>query len=919
MIQKLGKYKILDKLGEGAMGSVYRAYDNILDRDVAIKIMADDIKWNPELKLRFYREARSAAGVHHPNIVTIYDLGEEGKTTFIVMEYLQGKNLKQIIQEKPLMPLEKKLAIIAQVADGLNHAHDGGLIHRDIKPANIFVTTLGTAKILDFGIARIPASSLTRVGDRLGTPIYMSPELVRGTNYDARSDIFSAGIVFYEFFTYHHPFREARFDKTLDNILFKKDLPFAEQFPDAPEGLWPILNTCLAKEPENRYANMGEAAQACRALIDRLNLISQQMANQISAVMPNLRLESQKQDAPPSLTRLWAEAQDLLSREQKPDYLSLLRLVNAFNEEPFIQTLAGSAAARREEPAPSPGISPEESKTGAGKPAGEAPVQKPPAAAEAESTARDDISPASSAAQADRDAEIRAPQPQKTPAPPPAPLPQDEATKSEDKLRGAKMLADAEKLLAEDRLEEALDLLRAAIGPLGPVDTLVRKLAETRRKIEARNRTQVSKLLATAKEAVQARQFPNAVEALDKVLELEPGKADATELRRKALAEIESEKAEQMRREEGERNKVTGFKFLAEKKYSESLRMLRQAAEMLGEDETINIGIEESEEGLRAEELHARVLSELMRSHKLFQSGNLNGARTAVHGVLELSPRNEEARELLSRIEKAEQEKNKQAAIASLLRESREAMNQKKFGEALSLANEALGRDPANAEIRNMIQSINQAKEETRRRQEAAELFVKIEESISRQDLDEAESRANSALAVIPNDPVAMEYLKKINLAREEQRKAQEIDNAVSEARQAFQKGDLAQCETVARRILALDPKESRAGDLLNRIAQIRDSKRREKINAVIAQGYTALQAADYQTAAACAKEALQTDAQNEAAEKLLAAIGQAKSDRVQARIAELLSLSRDALSRDQYDKAASLANEILALDAKHK
>ncbi len=896
MIQKLGKYKILDKLGEGAMGSVYRAYDNILDRDVAIKIMAEDIKWNPELKLRFYREARSAAGLHHPNIVTIYDLGEEGKTTFIVMEHLEGKNLKQMIQENLPMPLEKKLSIIAQVSDGLNHAHQSGLIHRDIKPANIFVTTLGNVKILDFGIARIPASSLTRVGDKLGTPIYMSPELVRGVDYDSRSDIFSAGIVFYEFLTHSHPFRDNRFDKTLNNIVFKKDLPFAEQFPDAPDGLWPILNKCLAKEPENRYANMGEAVLAIRSLIEHLNQSSLQMVNRISALLPNLRMESQKQDAPPSLTRLWAQAQDLLAREQKPDYLALLRLTNSFNEEPLVQAIAGSMA---------PPVHPREDRADQG-------ISAAPTEPHEASIRTDARQPAAGP-----------PGAPETESQPPfeeaAASPQEEQILDEDKLRGRKMLADAEKLLDEKRLDEALDLLREALGPLGPDEHLVRTLAETRRKIEERNSAQVRQSLEAAKQAVEARQFQIAVEALDKVLELEPGKADAIEMRRTALAQMEAEKAARMRKEEGERNKASGFRLLAEKKYGESLRTFKAAADLLGEDETIRIGIEESEEGLRAEKLRADMLSGLRQAHKLYQSGDLTAARAAVQEALELSPRNAEAKELLAEIEKAQKEKDKNDAIASLAAQSREAMTRKQFGEAISLANEALEKDPDNAQILNLLQSIDDAKEKMRRRQEAEEIFVKIEESISRRDYAEAETRLHSALAVVPGDPVALEYLQRINSLKEEQQKAKEIDKAVAEAAQALEKGDLEQCERRARHALALGAQESRARELLDRVGRIRVNEKREKIDRIIGQGRDALQTHDFDKATACANELLQMDPQNEDAQKLLSEIRQTKSDRLQARIAELLSLSRDAVDRDQYDEATAFAEEILALDGRHK
>src|SRR5437867_2855556 len=327
MIQKLGKYSIVLKLGEGAMGAVYKAYDEVLDRHVAIKTMAEDIKWDPELKLRFYREARSAASLHHPNIVTIHDLGEEGKITYIVMELLEGKELKKIIQEKPPLTVEKKLSIIVQVADGLNHAHSHEIIHRDIKPGNIQVTPTGTVKILDFGIARIPSSDLTRSGVRLGTPIYMSPEQIRGGDYDERSDLFSAGIVVYELLTYVHPFRDKNIAKTLDNILFQTHLPFAELFPDAPPGLWTILANCLAKEPNKRFGSMAEFSRASRNLLEELTESAQQMTREVQAMLPRLRIAAERSGASYRLTQLRKEVEELLRRDEKPDFLTLKRLI----------------------------------------------------------------------------------------------------------------------------------------------------------------------------------------------------------------------------------------------------------------------------------------------------------------------------------------------------------------------------------------------------------------------------------------------------------------------------------------------------------------------------------------------------------------------------------------------------------------
>jgi serine/threonine protein kinase/tetratricopeptide (TPR) repeat protein len=344
---KLGKYHITEKLGEGSMGAVYKAYDEVLDRHVAIKTMAADIQWNKELKERFYREARSAASLHHPNIVTIHDLGEDGKIPFIVMELLTGKELKNLIRDKMPLTIEQKLSIMAQVSDGLGHAHNHQIIHRDIKPGNIHVSDTMNVKILDFGIAHIPSSELTRVGARLGTPFYMSPEQIRGEDCDERSDIFSAGIVFYELLTYVHPFLAKDMVRTMENIVFKDPLPFEEQLPDAPPGLWPILSSCLAKEPQKRCRRMSDVAQNCRQLIEELSAGSRKMKGELDALLAGLQSAIEHGQASASQKQVFQEAKAFLAPGGIPDNIALQKLLSRVSKEfqPRIETASSKAPA----------------------------------------------------------------------------------------------------------------------------------------------------------------------------------------------------------------------------------------------------------------------------------------------------------------------------------------------------------------------------------------------------------------------------------------------------------------------------------------------------------------------------------------------------------------------------------------------
>ncbi len=266
-MEKIGKYKILKPLGGGAMGKVYLAHDPLINRDVAIKVLSGNFKENPTLLKRFYVEAQAAGKLKHPNIVTIFDMGEEGDLPYIVMEYLEGDSLFTLIKEKKIDSLNTILLTIYQCANALDYAHSLGIVHRDIKPANIIFLKDKTVKIVDFGIARMGDLSLTRDGVALGTPYYMSPEQINGEEVDGRSDIFSLGVVFYEMLTFNRPF-------TGDNLvtIFKKilseEIPPIEKFkPDCPEEVKKIVLKALKVDKLKRYQKAGEMAEDISKLL----------------------------------------------------------------------------------------------------------------------------------------------------------------------------------------------------------------------------------------------------------------------------------------------------------------------------------------------------------------------------------------------------------------------------------------------------------------------------------------------------------------------------------------------------------------------------------------------------------------------------------------------------------------------------
>src|SRR5580704_1748554 len=280
--QKIAQYQFLEKLGAGGMGDIYKAQDTRLNRFVAIKVLSTASSGDPERRRRFVQEAQAASALNHPNIITIHDIISEGGSEYMVMEFVSGKTLSDLIPKGGLR-FPQALKIAVQMTDALTVAHHAGIVHRDLKPANVMVTDSGLVKILDFGLAKLTdAGSMTQMGTDqtqtlgqapltvegsiIGTVSYMSPEQAMGKKIDTRSDIFSFGLVLYEMVTGMRAFGGENAVSTLSAILRDEAKPINEIAPDVPPQIEQVVKRCLRKSPDDRWQSMQDVKAALQAL-----------------------------------------------------------------------------------------------------------------------------------------------------------------------------------------------------------------------------------------------------------------------------------------------------------------------------------------------------------------------------------------------------------------------------------------------------------------------------------------------------------------------------------------------------------------------------------------------------------------------------------------------------------------------------
>ena len=369
----LGRYEIVAELGKGAMGVVYRANDPMLNRMVAIKTINTEEAGHEgmaEYEARFYTEAKAAGGLNHPNIIIIYDIGKSGHLVYMAMEYIEGRELRELLGQGQSLPVVQAVDIAAQVGEGLAYAHQHQVVHRDIKPANIMITPEGRAKIADFGIARMRSSETrTQTGVIMGSPKYISPEQVVGKRADHRSDIFSLGVILYECLTGSTPFNGEGLSALMYQITNHDPAPPSAANPQVPVMLDYIIAKVLAKAPEARYQSAADFANDLRECRLQMETGQQGVGPVLLATRPPIPVAPQGATAPivqslggkadegdapaPSPTKGISRAFDSQEATQR-----LMRQIGADGTAEFVSTKSISATSISRDRALRPGQRP---------------------------------------------------------------------------------------------------------------------------------------------------------------------------------------------------------------------------------------------------------------------------------------------------------------------------------------------------------------------------------------------------------------------------------------------------------------------------------------------------------------------------------------------------------------------------------
>jgi tRNA A-37 threonylcarbamoyl transferase component Bud32 len=716
-IKRIGKYEVIDLLGRGGMGLVYRAFDRQLNREVAIKTVTEGFSGDPEMLQRFYREAAKTGALHHPNIVIVYDLGEQDGFPYIVMEYLAGDPLDRLIESRQSRPLAFKLKIVEQVCYALGYAHRNDVIHRDVKPANVIVQSDGIVKLLDFGIARQEKTDghLTRTGHVIGTIQYMAPERLKNEPFDGRSDIFSVGVMMFELLTGQLPFTG---DYSIAQQVLADQHPPLDQFlPEYPPALDGILDRALAKNPDDRYSTADEIAAEISSLAHELK--KEQVAEWIQRA-EHLVQADQYTSAREVLLQLWkvdsqhtrarqliAQVQHSLTLRQRAEQISQLRkqAEEAERDKRYDEAIGDLQEAC--------GLDPENA-----------------GLSELLETIR----------QKKRRRELV-----------------EGYLRQADNARDHGDLAGAGAVIAK-----ALEV--------DPEDTRVRAAQVSLARLidEAARQTRAKQLLESARKEIGARHFTAAIEALAEVERVDPSNPELITLQ--AAARSGREQEQRRRILEPLQNEVSVASTFEE--LTRSAQMVDQALERMPTEPLLMKFKGHLARKLREAEMRRRVDEVVLRCRNLIESSP-EQALQLVREELHQAPGNERLLALQASIVGQMSERSLEQSRAHYLTRAHEALNSGRYAEALRLLESCQKEGISSPEIAELMDFARQEADQHLKSNQLRSLLKQAQDLMTRG----AYREVVELLTPVSNDPAAASLLFLLEDARDKLQSVQrEID-----------------------------------------------------------------------------------------------------------------------------------------------
>ncbi len=763
MPASIGRYRIVDRLGKGAMGVVYSAHDSLMERSVAIKVMMTDLEDDPETSTRFYREARAAGQLVHPNIITIFDMGEDDGRPFIVMELLAGQTLNKYMERPEAADIETKIELMLQICAGLHAAHAAGIFHRDVKPGNLLVRPNGELKIVDFGIARLASSNMTASGLIVGTPDYMSPEQCRGPDVDQRSDIFSAGAVFYLMLTGRKPFTASDPISVLAKVQTEIPLPIRDS--EAPASIARLVMKALAKDPAERY-------QTCARMIAELEHVKRDLENETKQWLDEAGQRLQQIESLISQRRTLIAALDIVPApaEVETARVDLLRS-HALQTEPYRQRAVRELLAETKK-------------------------QQEQLAEQIERWQR-------------------------------------ALASLGEGIRVAKAGGTKE---AVAHFDLALRIEPASRRASSEADRC-RDTIAAQRAIDER----AEALLEEARKAAAAKQWQAVIVLCNDALLVDSRAADATALKRTAVAAIEAQARE--RRQECERALGRAETFRRKGRFEEATleiaraRELDPTADMDAVEERVRASIAEAER----EELWGKQATEaITAARNAFAAGRRDEALTDLRSFHAKVPHQMAAAEIArldaeaKRLAIAEQ---RAAEAGEHAKSAESALTGGNPEQALELANRALSIDPGHVLARTVSglagAEVKQRAEARVRAVKAAKLADDAKEQLARGKFQKARELVSAAAELTPGDKQYRVLLKRIQQEEtriaaeaEKQRLAKQRAKAVApileQARDAASGGDYERAAWMAENALAVDIECAEAQEILrNARAQV--------------------------------------------------------------------------------------------------